>query len=281
MSPSKQRDQAGGVPASSTATQPLTVFHDRVELERIASDEITLGSCRYAGICKAVRVRNDVLSIVAHDLRGSLGLIVASAELARDLPSEKAQLDERMDLIIESAGRMNRLIQDLLEVSKIEAGKLALDRRPTGVALLLEQAAQLLEPAAREAGIDLVFEETGASEAVEVDPDRIIQVLTNLIGNSLKFTPGGGQIRVRAAVDSDPRWVRFTVTDTGRGIPKDNLDHIFDRFWQADAAHQAGAGLGLVIVKGIVEQHGGSITVESESGAGSTFHFTMPVATAG
>jgi len=258
--------------------QPLTVFHDRLELERIARDEATLGSCRYSGICKAVRVRNDVLSIVAHDLRGSLNLIGASAELARDLPPERAKLGERMDLIIDTVGRMNRLIQDLLEVSKIEAGKLALDRRPTDVALLLEEAAHLLEPAAQEAGIDLRFEETETSVAVDVDQDRIIQVLANLIGNALKFTPGGGRVRVRAAEDSDPRWVRFSVIDTGKGIPKEAMDHLFDRFWQADAAHQAGTGLGLVIVKGIVEQHGGSITVESEPGTGSTFHFTVPTA---
>lgn len=137
----------------------------------------------------------------------------------------------------------------------------------------------MLEPAAQEAGIDLRFEETGTSVAVEVDPDRIIQVLANLVGNALRFTPGGGQVRVRATMDSDPRWVRFSVIDTGMGIPRDNLDHLFDRFWQADAAHQAGTGLGLVIVKGIVEQHGGSITVESEPGIGSAFHFTVPAAT--
>ena len=282
MSASKNHDPGGaGAPERSAAdrAEQVTVFRDRLELERIARDEATLGSCRYAGTCKAVRVRNDVLSIVAHDLRVSLNLISASAELARDLPFQKAQVDERMDLIIDTVGRMNRLIQDLLEVSKIEAGKLALDRRPTGVARLLEEAAHLLEPAAQEAGIDLRFEETGTSHAVEVDPDRIIQVLANLIGNALRFTPGGGQVRVRAAMDSDPRWVRFSVIDTGMGIPRDNLDHLFDRFWQADAAHQAGTGLGLVIVKGIVEQHGGSITVESEPGIGSSFHFTLPTAT--
>ncbi len=153
-----------------------------------------------------------------------------------------------------------------------------LDRQPTLVEVLLEEAAQLLGPASQEAGIDLVFEQSAPLPAIDVDQNRIIQVLANLIGNALKFTPVGGRVRVQAAAEPDPRWVRFSVIDTGVGIADDSMSRLFDRFWQADAAHAAGAGLGLVIAKGIVEQHGGKITVESEPGTGSAFHFTVPAA---
>lgn len=265
-----------------TRIQPLSEIQlDRIERERIAWDEAELGSCRYAAECKAVRERNDVLSIVAHDLRDSLHLIAASAALVRELPLTAGKRVEHLDIITRTAQRMSRLIQDLLDVSRLEADKLALVRRPVAVPALIAEAEQLFRPMAEEAGIELVFETADALPEIEVDPDRILQVLSNLVGNALKFTAAGGRVRVRALPLPHEGLVRVSVIDSGAGIPARNLDHLFDRFWQAETAHSAGAGLGLVIAKGIVERHGGSITVESEPGRGSAFHFTVPAAADG
>jgi signal transduction histidine kinase len=262
-----------------TGATPQSLFEihlDRLERQRIAHDEAVLGVCRYAESCRAVRVRNDVLSMVAHDLRDPLHLIGAAASLVRDLPLQKEQVDQQLDIIIRTAERMNRLIQDLLDVSSIEAGKLALERRPTRVESVLEEATELLGPAAEKAGIDLRVEGSCPMPVIDADRDRIIQVLGNLIGNALKFTPEGGRITVRAAAEPDLQWVRFSVIDTGVGIPEESMSRLFDRFWQAKSARAAGAGLGLVIAKAITERHGGKITVESELGRGSAFHFTVP-----
>jgi signal transduction histidine kinase len=257
---------------------PLAVLQERLERKRIVRDEAVLGTCRYADFCQAVRVRNDVLSIVAHDLRDSLHLIAGSAALIRDLPLEQPEIRRHAGVITRTVERIDRLVRDLLDVSRIEAGTLALDARPTRPETLVDEAVQLLGPTAAEAGIELKARICGPLPEVDVDPVRIVQVLANLVGNALKFTPRGGRVRVRVAAEPDPRRVRFSVVDNGVGIPEQNIVRLFDRFWQADAARASGAGLGLVIVKGIVEQHGGTISVESEPGRGSAFHFTVPVA---
>ena len=256
----------------------LDALQERRDRDRIRRDETVLGTCRYASFCQAVQVRDEVLSTVAHDLRSPLHIIASSAALVRDLPLPEAKKLQLLDLITQTVERMNRLIQDLLDVSRIEAGKLALERRPVDVEALLAQTELLFRGLADEAGIDLVLQASPFVPAIDADPDRIHQVLSNLIGNALKFTPAGGRVSVLVAPDQDEAYVRFSVTDTGAGIPRKQMERLFDRFWQAETSHAAGAGLGLVIVKGIVEQHGGSITVESEPGRGSAFHFTVPAA---
>ena len=258
----------------------LAPIQERGDRERIARDEIELGACRYASFCKAVLARDEVLSMVAHDLRNPLGVIESSASLVRDLPLSEEKKTELLDIITESAEWMNRLIQDLLDVSRIEAGELAMERRRFRAEALLDEAVHLFRPLAEGAGVDLVLEVSHPLPEVEADPVRILQVLSNLIGNAVKFTPAGGRIRLVVTPEHEGKWVRFSVIDTGPGIALANMGRLFDRFWQAHSAHAAGAGLGLAISKAIVEQHGGTIAVESEPGAGATFHFRLPAATA-
>jgi signal transduction histidine kinase len=169
---------------------------------------------------------------------------------------------------------MTRLVSDLLDVAKLDAGHaLPVDLLMRDVSDLIRQAMELQEPLATSRRIELTAEVTGSAHAL-CDGDRVEQVLANLIGNALKFTPQGGTIRVRAR--GNEREVVVSVSDTGTGIPAAQLPHLFEPYWQADTERRTGAGLGLAIAKAIVVAHGGRIWVESASGAGSTFHFTLP-----
>jgi signal transduction histidine kinase len=165
-------------------------------------------------------------------------------------------------------------------MASIETGQLSIDRRPEEVEHLLQQLEMMFASSAREAGIRLEIAAQPRLPPVLADCERILQVLANLVANSLKFTTSEGEVSVRADIPvDDPAHVRFAVRDSGCGIPPEQLPHVFDRFWQARrGAKQRGTGLGLAISKGIVEAHGGSIRAESEVGRGSTFQFTLPVA---
>jgi signal transduction histidine kinase len=170
---------------------------------------------------------------------------------------------------------MNRLIQDLLDVKRIEAGGIAVERRPVPAASLLAEAAEMLRPLAAASSIELAVASCEDLPNVAADPHRIQQVLSNLIGNAIKFTPRGGRIVLRA--DCTSSGVRMAVSDTGPGIPAEQLPHIFGQFWQGSRTDRRGIGLGLAIAKGIVEAHEGRIWVESSVGRGSTFYFSLPV----
>jgi signal transduction histidine kinase len=166
------------------------------------------------------------------------------------------------------------LIQDLLDVARIQAGGLAVEPIPVDVKSLLNEAAESATPLASAAQLTVVCNAPETSVAVASDRERVLQVFANLIGNAIKFTPKGGQIRILACQENDV--VRFTIADSGPGIPPEHLDHVFDRYWQAKSTAKLGAGLGLSIAKGIVEAHGGRIWVESPPGSGAEFNFTLP-----
>ena len=151
-----------------------------------------------------------------------------------------------------------------------------MSRGPREVQSVLDEACSSLRPLAAEKGIELVCAVGDGCPPVNADRDRLLQVLSNLVGNAIKFTAEGGRITLRTEPMS--REVRFVVADTGMGIVPEHLPHLFDRFWQANRAHRQGAGLGLAIAKGIVEAHGGRILVESTPGQGTTFFFTIPAA---
>jgi len=223
---------------------------------------------------RAIQVRDDVLGIVAHDLRNPLNAVLLQASLLRRRGSESEK--EVADEIKRAANRMNRLIQDLLDVTRMEAGRLSIMQEQVSTAQFVTEALKAQMPLASSASLELQADLAPNLPDVRADRHRLLQVFENLVGNALKFTEAGGRITVGAAPRDGE--VLFWVTDTGLGIPAENLSHIFDRFWQARKAERRGAGLGLPVVKGIVEAHGGRIWVESIPDQGTTFFFTIPMA---
>jgi signal transduction histidine kinase len=171
--------------------------------------------------------------------------------------------------------QMNHLIQDLLDVKRIENGHLAVEPRPVAALTLLTEAVELLRSLAAASALELLLDAPEELPQINADPLRIQQVLSNLIGNAIKFTPQGGHITLRGARIAEE--VRVAVADSGPGIPAEQLPHIFGQFWQGRRSDRRGIGLGLVIAKGIVEAHNGRIWVESTVGEGSNFYFTLPV----
>jgi signal transduction histidine kinase/HAMP domain-containing protein len=218
----------------------------------------------------ATQARDELLGIVAHDLRTPLTAIVFSANLLVETQGKNAHAER----IVRSAERMDRIINDLLDVTKIESGHLSLVRSAQSPRDLLAEAIEAARPVAAEHEIRLDLE--AGLPPVLADRDRVLQVFSNLIGNAAKFTDPTGRITVGAGQRGGE--VCFRVSDTGPGIAEADLPRVFDRFWQATKADRRGAGLGLPICKGIVEAHGGRIWAESRVGAGSTFYFTLPMA---
>jgi PAS domain S-box-containing protein len=230
----------------------------------------------YHDALAAAAARDEILAVVAHDLRNPLSTIHMGSSLALDLmaPEPTTPGRRQLEVIVRTAERMNRLIQDLLDATRLQSGKLALELVPARPGAIIDEAVEMLLPLASHAGITLEAGVVSAVEAIYLDRLRIQQVLSNLIGNALKFTPSGGSVRVSAEQAAGE--VCFLVTDTGHGIAADQLPHVFGRFWQARRTDRRGLGLGLAIARGIVEAHGGTIRVDSLPGAGSTFAFTIP-----
>lgn len=226
---------------------------------------------------KAVRDRQEILALVSHDLRSPLHTIVMAVGAIRDRarPAELHGEDVRtIDIIARAASRMARMTRDLLDVSSIDANTLAIDPKPTRVAAILVDLLEALQATATSRSLDLSVTQSDPTLIASCDHDRILQVLTNLVGNAIKFTPPEGQIDV--AVEPDGDVIRFVVCDTGSGIAADLVAHVFDRHRQAAETASQGRGLGLFITKGIVEAHGGRIRVDSEPGVGTAFEFCLP-----
>jgi signal transduction histidine kinase len=226
----------------------------------------------------AVRARDEALAVVAHDLRDPVSTIFMSASLLLELPLPEPRRRRHLEIIKRTAARANRQIQDLLDVGRIEAGRLSVMPAPVAVAELAAEVGEWARPKAEEAGQEFACAVPDGLPDVLADHSRVIQALTNLIGNALKFTPAGGRVELRA--DRNGEAVRFSVADTGPGIAEEHLPYLFTRFWQARPGDRRGAGLGLAIVQGIVEAHGGSVEVRSTPGEGSTFSLTLPLAPA-
>ena len=227
----------------------------------------------------AVNARDDTVSVVAHDLRNPVSAVkMLSAALLQRTESEKlsAESQEQLTLIRQAALQMDRLIQDLLDVTRVETGRLVIEPVTVAVPELIESALETLRPLVEAAGITLDEQLEPRLPDVKADPQRIAQVLSNLVGNSIKATGDGGRVTIRARSSGDH--VQIAVEDTGTGIPTEQLAHIFDRFWQSERSsiRTRGAGLGLPIAKGIIEAHGGRLWAESEPARGSFFYFTLP-----
>ncbi|HEX7708330.1 MAG TPA: ATP-binding protein [Thermoanaerobaculia bacterium] len=258
--------------ARAFSSDDLPLF---AELARRAS--ISIDNARlYLHSQQAVRAREEVLAIVSHDLRNPLNAVTLGASLLQMSTTLSDEDREQIDTMEVSAGRMKRLIEDLLDVTRLEGGKrLPIDAAPLAVGELLEETQELFRVQATVASISMEYSVPDDLPLLLVDRHRIMQVMSNIIGNSMKFTPPGGRITVAATAEGNH--VRMTVADTGPGIPTDDLGAIFSPYWQAKRTERMGAGLGLPIAKGIVEAHGGAIWAESEPGEGTTFHFTLPL----
>jgi PAS domain S-box-containing protein len=226
----------------------------------------------------AVSARDDMLSIVSHDLRNPVNavkMLAAAILRAKDVSNVPADVTQHAQVMLEAARQMDSLIQDLLDVSKLESGRMAVSPRVVAIGELVAQASETLMPIAAQAMVTLQIPIGGGDlPLVDVDPDRIVQVLSNLIGNAIKYTQPGGDVRVLATADQDV--VRVSVVDTGVGIAEHELPRVFDRFWQSKRTNRSGAGLGLAIARGIVRAHGGRIWIESVAGKGTRVHFTVP-----
>jgi len=226
----------------------------------------------------AVANRDDFLGMVTHDLRDLLSGIVLSAELIADTATKDDQGKEAQvnaQRIKRSAGRMNRLIGDLVDVASIDAGQLGIKSSMADATAAIREAVETWTPHARAKELRTRAIAEGRVMA-KFDHERVLQILGNLITNAVKFSPAGTLITI--GVEPLGKEARFFVKDTGVGIPKDQLEVIFERFWQVGKLDRRGLGLGLYISKCLVEAHGGKIWVESELGAGSAFYFTVPLA---
>jgi signal transduction histidine kinase len=222
------------------------------------------------------RAREEALAIVAHDLRNPLNLINTTAQLLLEEALPPARQKAMLAVAARAARQMNRLVGDLLDTVRLQAGRLSLDFEDLDVEEILHQTDETFQPIASEKHVRLDVVPPTEHERVRADPLRVSQIVGNLLGNALKFTPAYGQVTLRATARDGS--VVFEVHDTGPGIPAEHLDHLFDKFWQARPTDHRGAGLGLAIAQGLVEAHGGKMWVESAVGSGSTFTFTMPTA---
>ncbi|HEX7089352.1 MAG TPA: HAMP domain-containing sensor histidine kinase [Longimicrobiales bacterium] len=230
----------------------------------------------------ALRLRDEVLALVSHDLRNPLNTISICVTLLADTlprPARTRVVMRRLDLIRRSVAQMDQLIQDLLDAARAEAGRLELVPSELSPGPLLAGAVLTLRPLAAEKSQRLELDVADDVPLVRADRQRITQVVSNLVGNAIKFTPPGGRITVRAR--RIPAGALICVEDSGSGIAPEDLPHIFDRFWHAQRERRAGAGLGLAIARGIVEAHGGRIWAESSPGRGAKLCFTLPAARRG
>jgi signal transduction histidine kinase len=226
----------------------------------------------------ALATRDAFLGIVSHDLRNILSGMMGFAEMiSRDVAREDHvdRILKHTQQIQRSGARMNRLIGDLVDVASIEAGVLAVAREPGDPTEVIAEAVAAFQPQAAAKSVTLSAELSPLPSLVSFDPARLLQVLTNLLSNAIKFTPANGKVAVRADRVADE--VVIAVSDTGVGIPSDQLDAVFARYVQVTKNDQRGVGLGLYISRSIVHGHGGRIWAESKTGEGSTFRVALPI----
>lgn len=227
----------------------------------------------------AIQTREDVLAIVSHDLKNPLTVIGIGAQLLAKMRPENAQLRASLEKIAGSLNKavhlMQRLITSILDFAKIQSGTFTIEPKEEELFPIIESLTETMKPLATVKAIQLSYEIEEKLPSVTCDRDRVMQVLSNLVGNAIKFSPKNSSILIRAGMLSDK--VCISVRDNGPGIEPEQLAHVFERYWQAKSTAQQGTGLGLSIVKGIVTAHHGKIWVESKSGEGSTFFFTLPI----
>ncbi|MFZ5632638.1 MAG: ATP-binding protein [Bacillota bacterium] len=235
---------------------------------------------KIAALERLDQTRKDFVAGISHELRTPLTIIQGYAEALQDnVADSEEERRECVDGIVEEAGRMKRLVSDLLDLRRIEAGQERVELREFDAAPVLERSVDKMRPLAERKGIDLYLDMAGDLPPVRANPDRLEQVMINLIGNAIRYTPRGGKVVVGAKGAGG--FVRVSVTDSGPGIPPAEQDLIWEKFYKVDKSRArsdgGGTGLGLAIVKRLVEKMGGSVGVESLPGEGTTFSFTLPL----
>jgi signal transduction histidine kinase len=249
----------------------LAFSEDLARLAALALDNSRL----FDAVRGSLRAQEEMVGVVSHDLRTP---VAAIKRLSRALlgGQDGESRNQNLALIAEAADQMDTLIRDLLDVNSLDAGKLRIAKEPIEPSVLLKEALRTLQPLVSEKEIALDVQIEAGLPRVLADTERIHQVLSNLVGNAIKFTPKGGKIVIAAR--SDDHTVTVSVADTGSGIREEHLTKVFDRYFQSTRTNRQGAGLGLAIAKGIVEGHGGRIWIESTTGEGTIAQFTLPVA---
>lgn len=228
----------------------------------------------------AVRARDELVAVVSHDLRSPLTILLMQCGMMRKLvPADETKSNLRMATAIETmqnaTSRMNTLLEDLIDISRIEAGRYHVHLQPLEVASTLEQLGLMWHPLAAAKGVNLTWR-AQPGLCIQADPERLFQVFSNLLGNALKFTDLGGAIEVIAQAEGDD--VLFHVCDNGAGIGAEQLPYIFERYWTSREGNPTGSGLGLYISQGIIQAHGGTLWAQSLVGQGSVFSFRLPAA---
>lgn len=276
-----QQDRAFWTESETITRRDGTAFTAEVTVAPVAGGHASLASVAvFRDIThrhEVDRMKDEFVSVVSHELRtpltsirGSLGLLAGGA--TGELPAAGRRM---VEIAVENTDRLIRLINDILDIERIESGAVALQQARCAVADLVTESLRVVVPVAKAAGVQIGLAKIEG--VVWADADRIVQTLTNLVSNAIKFSPPGGCVTLGAAKVGDH--VEFSVADEGRGVPAEKLEAIFGRFQQVDASdsrQKGGTGLGLAISRSIVEQHGGRIWAESTPGQGSTFRFTLP-----
>ena len=269
--------------AVTTAARKIAVGDFTARIANPRSDEVgQVGRAFNAmaeGLAQSEAARRNMIADVAHELRNPLGVLQGQLEAMLDgvFPTTSEQIASLYDETLLLA----RLVGDLRDLALADAGQLQITRQPTDLRALIEKTASAFALPANEKHVSLTTQITEPLPQLNLDTQRIEQVLRNLIGNALRHTPEGGTVRVECtAVGGQQSVVIARVSDTGAGISREDLPHVFERFWRGDKSRSragGGAGLGLAIAKQLIAAHGGAIGVESEAGRGATFWFTLPV----
>ncbi|HSK20819.1 MAG TPA: PAS domain S-box protein [Longimicrobiales bacterium] len=279
MVPLVARGQTRGAMGFLSATRhrygadELAVAKDLALLAGMAVDNARL----YGDAQAAVRARDDLLAVVSHDLGNPLSAIrIGTSLLLRSLPESELGSGgwQHLEFIRQSVLQMENLISDLLDVKRLEAGPIALELQTLQIAHVVRDVMEVFRPIAQGRSISLTMEVSANLPSIRADYKRLVQVLSNLVSNAVKFTEPGGSVTVSA--QQAPGVMLLSVSDTGPGVPEESQPHVFDRFWQAKKGGRQGLGLGLAIARGIVDAHGGRIWLESTPGQGSTFLFAIP-----